>query len=298
MECQPKEISELARDNLFLLPAWRWERIAELHDVRANPTRLDDECIPEGLDFCRTLSAANTKAKRTTVQLRHPGLYIAFQIMERANTERWQIEAMIVASVPTQEIADYMGTTLRVLTAYESYFFSVRERLRATGYVVSQLLRPAIVAGLDELDRDFLWKMLGYFGGGQVLQQFWAMGKLDPEVENFLKDSIEGKMDKDALKATYAQEVNKFTAGKVLELYLKRKELDIQQAAALGGTMGAESTAAAQSLIDCLQFSMMPRTPQVFIDKAKAEFRASELLSESQRKPALLLLPAETTEKA
>lgn len=180
---------------------WRWSRIIALH-AKNLPAYSEDSLTRKGLDYY-TISRSRQDPDDVQDLLYHefPDLHLAFLEFERSGPRRYMVEALIVAGLPAEAIADSHNVPTAVVQAYEDYFFDVRSRLHKDGYVISELFGPAIMSGQPGRDCDFFWKRLAKAGGHTLLETWWSPLAFTQEQRNSLDNVIYSQMQRNALQA-------------------------------------------------------------------------------------------------
>src|SRR5262249_33696767 len=146
-------------------PDWRWLRAANLWDQGDQPSEpWDDAWVRRALRLYRELQQGKDPqpGKRTS------DLWQAYRLYSGESLLRWEAEARLLVEPPAQ-VAAKCGVTWQILHAYEKVFFNVRDRLGATGYLVSQVLGGNLAISLREDHVGRILKLFALSGGGRVL---------------------------------------------------------------------------------------------------------------------------------
>lgn len=130
---------EQSRCSLLRAPDWRWELALDLVGRgRRGPRKSVDQWLLEAVRYQRDESRG---ASPLTLARRYPAVAAAHEIHRRQHAQRLLIEAWLLAGADDELIALETGTGPAVLEAYEQLFFNVRDRLRASDYVLNAIAR-------------------------------------------------------------------------------------------------------------------------------------------------------------
>ena len=152
-------------------PAWRWFRAADLADNRQSAEEGDDGWVRQALRFCLRLRQSPGAAGQEALAQDMPALYQAHSLFTGPpSLTRWEIEARLLTDEPFDRIALKCGSTPAVITAYEQFFFCIRDRLEAAGYLVNVVLGGDLLTRLREDDVGKTLKLFAFGGGVAVLE--------------------------------------------------------------------------------------------------------------------------------
>ena len=86
-----------------------------------------------------------------------------------ARIDRSEAEARLLAGQSSEEVGRAVGESAATIDVYEEVFFHHRDRINDIDWVMTHLigLDKAQLKGPDRLGA--VWKLLGYFGGAEVL---------------------------------------------------------------------------------------------------------------------------------
>jgi hypothetical protein len=100
---------------------------------------------------------------------RMPGVFHAHAILVAEPPHlRWAVEARLLAGESFDSIAQKCRTTAEAIHWYEKLFFSVRDSLHCSSWVMCVVLEGKMYR-LTEPDPETLWRFYGYWGGPYVL---------------------------------------------------------------------------------------------------------------------------------
>jgi hypothetical protein len=275
-------------------PHWRWLRAVEIDAGGPRASRAIDGA--DGFQWIRRVMrlkrrhavAANKLSSLYALARTDTDLFWAHSIWadEKAPT-RWAIEAYILAGASDEIIADKTGCEPGVITAYESVFFNVREKLQHSNYIVNVVMSEAVTRGLNERQYDLLWKMFGYQGGVHVLDaminKFSTISRPQTadEVSTFFQESAINSMRHKAAVAALTVPINTHTQLPLLDSYVKYVEIERTTAntekahAGIVQNIGAMLTALPFKIgtkLDSEGDKMVP------FDNSAAELRGDELM--------------------
>lgn len=227
------------KDNPQRAPHWRWLRATQIDAGGLRASRRVDG--PEGFKWIRRAVAMkrryeqfiNNPAKLYSLSKYDAALFWAHSIwVEDKMPTRWAIEAHILADEPAEKIAQRVGADPDVISAYESVFFDVREKLNNREYVLNVVIKDSVTRGLSERHYDLLWKIFGYQCGPFVLDsiigRFTSPYKPQKEedVAGFFNDAAIGIIKQKATIAALSVPVNSHTQTLLLEAFVKYVEIE------------------------------------------------------------------------
>lgn len=256
-------------------PDWRWNRVRYL--VSRNPQaapRAGDPLIRIG---CRYLSRRNRMQEQEDqawLRSDYPDLYDAHLMYENPDSERWIVEAGILADQTDEFLAEYVATRPGVVQTYADYFFDIRSKLKAPGYITNRLLRPAVMSGAATLDNDLLLKMAAWAGGWRLVQETLDFRHLSGDSVGWLKTAFIHELVKKGWVAIRRLDVNNYTAMELINTVLRLAEIEhnaneAKLARKEGQTQESEVFAGLRSLLNSVQTGIL-RPEKVIGDEERA----------------------------
>lgn len=158
--------------------AWRWMRAQFLAATgRRGSPRKDDGDTLAAVAYLRAQSDCRDDADRARLARRWPDIAAAERLFAGWGLLSAEVCARILAGQTDQEVAEHCGLCAAAIRWFESLFFCVRDRLRATDWIVSRALGPGLGLGLGYRREDLagVWMAFGYFGGPEVLDTVIAV---------------------------------------------------------------------------------------------------------------------------
>jgi hypothetical protein len=122
-----------------------------------------------------------------------PVQYQAFKISEQdfPGCERHYLEAAILAGVPPYRIREDLGPAFipQVQLLYRLWFFDVASRISCKPWVEARVLAPAQGGSEDARFSRHVWKVMGYYGGEEMLKKCVERGSelTDKEEDRMLR---------------------------------------------------------------------------------------------------------------
>lgn len=248
-------------------PAHRWELLVAMAREKHAPSRADeDRLLRTGYQFLQRIRKARYY-DLPVIQRDYPDLYRAWSMYKDAVGVRWLVEAGLLTDLPLEELGAYTAQTPSVIKTYVDFFFDVRDKLSARGYILSQVLYPAINRGLDQRDFDFLYKTLSYCAGWKIFTEFIDVRKLSAESEGWIKDSFRDRVLKLGWLAAHRVSVNNFNAVELIE-----RCIDLQRLEREGGQQPAREAATilVRNLLSQCQMTMIPAGETLAADEPRA----------------------------
>lgn len=152
-----------------------------------------------------------------------PDFVAAVSIYECADDSRWLIEALIFADMPAEKIARHLGIDPEVISTFEKLFFDMRPLLRYDVFVVATFLQPQ--AGRLPINSGWLWKLLAFHGGAELLLNFLdPNGLFTPKDWAMLRRIIRNKMMFNALESVTSVKPDQKNAIALQRFYLQQEK--------------------------------------------------------------------------
>ena len=152
--------------NILDPPNWRWQRVVELVDDKATPSRNDEDIIVRTWRFLKRKKVASVM-RMTTLKKDYPDIFAANKMYEDESDFRWLLEAALCTEAKIEDIAKDFQLDVVAIETYEKLFWDVRAHLGSPPYVEANILRPALRnRTLQENSPDYIRKFyaltLGY----------------------------------------------------------------------------------------------------------------------------------------
>lgn len=144
---------------------WRWQQ-AKLLGIESSL----DGYIENARRFFNKLEKGRTERNLAALYDEFPALYTAWEIYDSGGRQKAELDARILARESFETISQKMNLEHESVITYEATFFNVLDRLDKPSYICTF----AINLENDYLsnNRHELWKVMAYFGGSEVLEQF------------------------------------------------------------------------------------------------------------------------------
>lgn len=198
----------------------------------------DDTCVREAVKFYRKYrdqvddltSNASTKIDRDIaydmMYPSWPAMATALKIYAANSFTKWSTEALVLADIPSEDIASRFGCEAAVVETYEALYYDVRSRLNNRLFIIDELLSPAVINGMHGDDCDFVWKSLSYCRGAAMLEACWQMGSISSETHRQIEDFLLSQRNRNLIMAAVARKVNQYTAHEFVEEDIAYKQLE------------------------------------------------------------------------
>ena len=210
-------------------PAWRADRVHTLLLSKKDPSRTyDDEWVHRLFRFLRRYNRVS-EMEHARLQSDYPDINAALIMSQETIGPKWTIEAGIMARLTGEELAEKLHCDTGPIRAYEKLYFDVREGLDSWDWVHTRVLYPAIMRKLSERDFDFLWKLLAYSEGWDVLCDYMYFRQLTDDRTDLFENHIKSRIIKNTLKATYITDVNRFSSNDIVQQYLLMKKIEKEE---------------------------------------------------------------------
>lgn len=222
-------------DTIFS-PDWRWDIINSAVNGE-DIGRVADECVGAGVKFLRAWRAAGSSIARiNSVVRRFPSELAAYKMYVSDDAlPKWYTEALILAGEDIDKIAKFLYTNINTIDTYEKLFFDLRDKLNADGFVLSNVVRFQIGSTAIQT-RDYVWKAIGFFGGVDVLYDYWSLRPAKSEATDlYMMESMHSLIKRTAIERSilyendWGKEIPELPIGRYLrylESMIRKQELD------------------------------------------------------------------------
>jgi hypothetical protein len=237
---------------------WRWQRAMLAASGEAPLARRGgDRWVARAMAFQLELEAATQAGDLAELVERESAIFWAHDIWSagageyQGNPFRSELEARLLASDQFRNIADRLNMTTQSVEAYERLFFNVIDRRLNRGYLVHQVLGPAVHTGFQVQDYDLVWKLMALLGGPLAVDLMvdHSVGHAYPErhgeLKHFVADITTNDLRRSAMMALKTLRINNFNAMEVVDKFLKLLEIERTTS---GGSGGVQSESLKQSL--------------------------------------------------
>ena len=243
-------------------PDATWQLACQyIQDKRAVSRRPEDALLRV---CCHFIHRMNLSTDYITLQRDYPDFYRAYNLYHDITTVKWLLEASLLTSASFADIADYFGESPGVVDIFSKVFYNVRPRLGARGFILNEIMKPAVRRGIADRDYDALYKILGYAGGWEILKDYLEYKELNPNTAQWLTGANRAQMQKLGFKAMQRIEINQFNAVEIIGKWLEFEQLEREQGA---GPAQSEADAMMKSLLGSCNLTIM---------SSKATFNADE----------------------
>jgi hypothetical protein len=121
--------------------------------------------------------------------------------------------------------------------------------------VLNQIMFPAVYRGMDGRDFDFLYKILGFCAGWEVLREFLEAKEMDPNVEAWLVGSTNSRLKKLSWIASHRIDVNQYNAIDIISKGLELQGMERESGGSVAQQQGVE---AMKALLQHCKMTIMP----------------------------------------
>jgi len=160
--------TKFTRNNPMRSPDWRWQRAWNLRDRQKLPRSEDNDQYV--LDAIRYMNQEQAQ--------RQPELCWAENLARREEYLfiKAELEARLLAGQSDEEIAGRLAASPKTVEYYEAWFYHVRDRLDAPGYLWHRLVLPLMEG---EPSREVIWKLFAFLYGEKGLDELIYDGRTD-----------------------------------------------------------------------------------------------------------------------
>jgi hypothetical protein len=236
-------------------PDYKWRMITSMVERNDPPSRHpDDRVYRDGYRFMKRMMRAGPSAL-PRLQRDYPTFYITYDLHAKIQSVGWLIEAALLTEASMEQIGLYVGQPEDVVRLYADIFYNVRPKLNNRGYVLNQIMFPAVYRGMDGRDFDFLYKILGFCAGWEVLREFLEAKEMDPNAEAWLVGSTNSRLKKLTWIAAHRIDVNQYNAIDIISKGLELQTMERDQGGSVAQQQGVE---AMKSLLQHCKMTIMP----------------------------------------
>lgn len=245
----------------LLDPEWRYTRARTLKSEGVTRFKAsEDRWVSLFTRFLSEWSNA-TDESMSDLEDKFPDIFWAYQIYTAEDRgPRYYLEALVIAAMSYDEIADYLGLPSAVVDAYEKCFFDVRRHLDRKGALKVFIASRARSRGMRDLDPDPFWKKLALVEGEQFLFTLWNDGELESDDRKKFDNLIAAQSRRNALDALRVRDINSYNAHEIVEEYvaLCKNEIDQQKVTAESEVSGGGQREFIAALMQAVKFSIAP----------------------------------------
>lgn len=257
-----KEVRKRAIEIRSLLdPEWRHTRARNLRsDGVVRFSRREDPWVSGLAKFVRDYEDCSP-SELDDIESKYPDYMWAYTIYTSGyRGPRFHIEAMIIAGMSTDEIADYLNFPYQVIHTYEKCFFDMRRHLDKPIAVKMYITARISSRGLRDLDPDPFWKRIALDEGISLLLAVWGNGILEESDKKKLDSLIASQSRRNALAAMHVRDIQPGNANEVITEYvdLCRVENDRQKIESEAGLSGDPIREILGGLFHAVQFTVAP----------------------------------------
>lgn len=256
------EVRQRANEIRSLLdPEWRYTRARALKSDGVRFFRNSEDRWVVLLTQFMTRYSAALEEERTALEYDFPDINWAYNIYtSERRGPRYHLEALVVAGMPTDEVANYLGMPTAVVFAYECCFFDLRRHLDQEGAIRTYITARARARNLRDLDPDPFWKLIALAEGDQFLFALWSDGILEEADRKKFDELLASQARRNATEAMRVRDINTINAHEVVEEYLalSKNETERKRIEADMGVGAGVVPEFVAGLIHAVQFSIAP----------------------------------------
>jgi hypothetical protein len=252
-------------------PGWRWEFIRSMVDNDRTPSRRpEDAPFTRGVRFLKRVNTGKF-FDLPALKREYPELTSAYRLFKNNNSERWIVEAGLLTNTTHKEIGEYVAQTEEVVKMYEFYFFDIRDKLTAEGYVINRILTPSGLRNMSQRDYDFMYKSIAYYMGWKAFREFVGGNNFSEDLRTTLLNNFKNRMLALGWKAVQCVGINNFTAIPIIEQMFKMIDIEYQR----GGSGNRDEIVAMMgNLLQQCKVTILPYTqsggPQFELNEPRA----------------------------
>lgn len=226
------------------LPAWRYTRALELHELGARLSpKVDGPLTRELVGYLNIRNQrlrSGVAAHKISSGFRgHRNAIHRACSMFRLDDDhqRYMLESRILAQQTPRAIREVHGTPHNVLHMYERLFFNVVDRMDRMDYIGNEVIGPMFQSGLDTHSPERLSKYFAYFTGEKGLDAINYVftsrrySQTDDDFMGLLDAYIQKSIRLQTMYTAVAMVPGRFDIRSCLEAYTQLLSLDMRATA-------------------------------------------------------------------
>ena len=146
-----------------------WRALDAVHLAAGESTNWFCDNDRHVIEFMRYLHAVHGDPEHAAFSEGWSAIRKAHEISRQSNPNRWHLEAELLTGRTDDEVAERCGLSRDTVSWFERLFFSVRESMTSSSYVMTEVIGRGLWTGFRDHELDRLWRAFGYCGGGHVL---------------------------------------------------------------------------------------------------------------------------------
>lgn len=227
---------------------WRWLLAGHLVETTSGhiPKRCLDESIYRAVEFRRLGRSCDFRRDPLLelAEVAYDAWYLYTDTVDKRI--RWELEAYLLTELSAEAISEKLSISPEAIICYEAWFYNVRDRLQAEGYIINHAIAGRGSRGESVYDKDTLIKLLAYSGGPLMLEAVArpVMRHMQPTTHSGLLDTLDEDVRLTrkikAAMASRLQPLNWETYGVIIDSYTQLLAIDKSSDEGRGGA--TEST--------------------------------------------------------
>lgn len=239
---------------------WRWGRGTLLCDRNAPILSGEDPDVVKVWAYLRDLKSGMGPEKLAS---RHPDLFTVATIHSEAGATRHTLEALVMAGLSNEEIAERFGWTdpkgpARV-GLYCSLKFDIRPRLKFDAFIYTKVLQ--INEGATIWSEERVWKLLAWIGnrrkiGSALLDAYFDMDAMPLELRQWFQAFIDQQLTRKTVRGMLRFDpLSNPNMIELLRVYQDARKLELASEAQGADVALSESAKIQATLIQSLQLT-------------------------------------------
>jgi hypothetical protein len=232
-------------------PEWRWELISLLREGARTRGVYRDDLINLSVRLLRAYDRCENELDIARLRARDPDFFHAYQIQTSSSLQfKEELKSRILANESREAISEKCSVSLRTLELFEEIYFDVRSRLKSAGFIVHKVIGENIQYGLTERLITKLWCWVGYMYGAHALDWLIYHNSRGPQtleisqLKEGVKEEIMSSMLRKQFIASKTIPVSLNTQIPLLDMFLRKQELDVEAENNNVGIMGVDENLA------------------------------------------------------
>ena len=260
-----------------------WLMACQLIKDKRAPSRRPEDGI---LRICwHFLNRLKSGTDYISLQHDYPDFYRSYNLYHDQTTVKWLLEAALLTTATVDDISAYLGESVESIELFSQVFYNIRPRLNARGFVLNEIMRPAVKRGISDRDYDALYKIMAFAGGWEILKDFLEYKELNPDTAQWLRGANRAQMQKLGFKAMQRVEVNQYTALELIGKWIDFEAIEREQGS---GPAQSEAEAMMRALLGQCNMTIMSSKASFTADEPRVHDMVKNVTPLKYREPALV----------
>lgn len=202
--------------DLRFSPDRKWKIIT--HIFRENlPIDKYDKLIQQSVLFLKLYNIDPIQAKR-----RFKTIAFCHDLRFSSSPRYHLLEAFILTGQVDKKIAKDFGIRQYELKMYKKLFFDISNMLKSEiAILASVFIQVLKFPRLIESNPEYIWKLIGYYGGYEILKEYLRFGSMSPKTQDYNEKAIYADFLRKSLLSARLLKPTQYYATDILSSFVK-----------------------------------------------------------------------------